>query len=283
MATSTVEERNKAIYEIAEAVAPTWVQRSEQIEQVAAPVREWMVRALAPGEGDVVLELAAGVGETGFDAAEAVGERGKLISTDLSPTMVAGARRRAEERGIGNVEHRVMSAERIDLPDESVDGVLCRFGYMLMADPARALAETRRVLRRGRRLAFAVWAGPDRNPLFSIIARRLVERGHMPPPEPPPAPGVFALASPQRIGELLAAAGFDEVRTEEITVRVPVPGVAEYIEFTADTAGPLALVVRGLGDAEREALGEELQEPFERFAVGDRYELPGLALGTVAT
>ncbi len=283
MATRTLDERTKANYEIAEAIAPTWERRSGQIEQVASPVRAWLVDGLALGEGGVVLELAAGVGETGFDAAIAVGERGTLISTDFSPAMVDAARRRARERGVGNVEHRVMSAERIELPDDSVDGVLCRFGYMLMADPALALAETRRVLRPRGRLALAVWAGPERNPLFSIIAMKLVERGHMPPPEPAPAPGVFALASPQRIVELLAAAGFDEVRTEEIAVRIPVPDLDQYIEFTADTAGPIALVVRGLGRAERAALREELREPFERFSVGDRYELPGLALGAVAS
>ena len=51
-----------------------------------------------------------------------------------------------------------MDAEKMDLEDDSVDGVICRWGYMLMADPAAALAETRRVLRDGGRLAFSVWA-----------------------------------------------------------------------------------------------------------------------------
>ena len=46
-----------------------------------------------------------------------------------------------------------MDAEKMDLEDDSVDGVICRWGYMLMADPAAALAETRRVLRDGGRLS----------------------------------------------------------------------------------------------------------------------------------
>jgi ubiquinone/menaquinone biosynthesis C-methylase UbiE len=103
-----------------------------------------MLRELAPREGDTVLELAAGVGETGFDAAALIGERGRLISTELSPAMLDAARRRGAERGIHNVEYRVVDAERNELDGDSVDGVLCRFGYMLMADPAAALAETRR-------------------------------------------------------------------------------------------------------------------------------------------
>ena len=78
--------------------------------------------------------------------------------------MVAAARRESERLGLANVEHREMDAERMDLDDDSVDGVLCRSGYMLMADPARALAETRRVLRDGGRLAQSVWAPLNATP-----------------------------------------------------------------------------------------------------------------------
>ena len=81
--------------EVAEVLAPTWHSRREQIEAVCTPLRELMVRELAPQHGDTVLELAAGTGETGFDAAERLGEGGRLISSDFSPAMVDGARRRA--------------------------------------------------------------------------------------------------------------------------------------------------------------------------------------------
>jgi len=42
---------------------------------------------------------------------------------------------------------------RLRIDDDSVDGVVCRWGYMLMDDPAAALSETRRVLRPGGRVA----------------------------------------------------------------------------------------------------------------------------------
>jgi ubiquinone/menaquinone biosynthesis C-methylase UbiE len=82
--------------------------------------------------------------------------RRRLITTDFSPAMLEAARRRGAELGVANVDYRVIDAERIELHDDSVDGVLCRFWYMLMADPAAAFAETRRVLRPGGRLALAV-------------------------------------------------------------------------------------------------------------------------------
>jgi SAM-dependent methyltransferase len=154
-------QRSRAVWN---AMASGWQEQREELWNISRPVSEWMIRKLDPQPGDAVLELAAGLGETGFMVARLVGETGRVIATDFATEMVAAARRRAEELGIRNVELRVLDAERMDLETDSVDGVLCRWGYMLMVDPAAAFAETRRVLRPGGRLAFSVWAGPERNP-----------------------------------------------------------------------------------------------------------------------
>ena len=268
--------------EVAEALAPTWHSRREQIEAVCTPLRELMVRELDPQPGGTVLEPAAGTGETGFDAAERLGEGGRLISSDFSPGMVAGARRRGEARGCGHAEYRVIDAERIELADDSVDGVLCRFGYMLMGDPVAALADTRRVLRPGGRLVLAVWGPPDRNPLFMIPAMSLVQRGHLPPPEPPPAPGLFSMADPERTAALLRDAGFEQARTEELTLIVPPPSAEAFVEFMADTAGPIAMALRGLSEAERAEVVSDIEEGLTSFAADGGYRLPSLALVTVA-
>ena len=112
MTTDTLAVFRAASYEIAEAIAPTWERRREDVERVSTPIREWMLRELRPREGDTVLELAAGVGETGFEVAATVGERGQLITTDFSPAMVDAARRRGAELGVNNVKYKVMDAER---------------------------------------------------------------------------------------------------------------------------------------------------------------------------
>ncbi|HSI79957.1 MAG TPA: hypothetical protein VK919_04830 [Solirubrobacterales bacterium] len=53
---TTVEEPRNDFHEIAEAIAPTWARRREFIEDVSAPVREWLIDALDPQPGDTVLE-----------------------------------------------------------------------------------------------------------------------------------------------------------------------------------------------------------------------------------
>jgi len=268
-------------YEIAEAIAPTWERRRTDIEEISIPVREWMVRELAPRDGDTVLELAAGTGDTGFEAAAAIGGRGRLLSTDFSPTMLEAARRRGAELGVENVEYRVIDAERIELDDDAVDGVLCRFGYMLMADPAVALAESRRVLRPGGRLTLAVWGPPERNPFFTAVVIAMVQAGHLEPPDPE-SPGLFSLASEERTRALLEGAGFEQVRTEEVAVRFEIPSIDEYVAVIADTAGSIALAVRGLSEAAREGVKAQAEATLERFAGPNGYEIPGVVLCAVA-
>lgn len=283
MTTDTLAERRAALYEIAEAIAPTWERRRADIEAAARPVRDWMLRELRPREGDTVLELAAGVGETGFEAAAAIGATGRLITTDFSPSMLAAAQRRGAELGVENVDYRVVDAERIELSDSSVDGVLCRFGYMLMTDPVAAFAETRRVLRPGGRLALAVWGTPEQNQFFATIALSLVQHGHLPPPEPPPAPGPFSMASSERTEALLSGAGFGEVRTEEVTGVFAVANVDEYLSFIADTAGPIGLALRKLAERDLAVVRAEAEDALRRFAVDGAYEVPAVSLCAVAS
>jgi ubiquinone/menaquinone biosynthesis C-methylase UbiE len=263
--------------DIAEALAPGWERWRARIEENVAPVREWMIKELAPRPGDTLLELAAGAGDTGFEAAALAGEDGQLISTDFSPAMVEVARRRGAELGREDVDHRVMDAERIELDDDSVDAVLCRFGYMLMDEPAAALAETRRVLRPGGRVALAVWSSPERNPWITIGFGLLVERGLLPAPEPS-GPSPFAMANAEGTRGLLEAAGFTDVRTEELPVRFGFRDLDDYMAYSADTGGPAALVLRELPDEELEALKSELATAFTPFRADGDYELPGLAL-----
>jgi SAM-dependent methyltransferase len=218
-------------------------------------VGERLVERLDPKPGDTVLELAAGTGDTGFLAAERIGDDGKLIQTDFAPGMVEAARDLAADAGITNAEHRVLDAERMDLADDSVDGVLCRFGYMLMADPAAAFAETRRVLRDGGRLSFAVWGPPERNAWAFIPGFALVEAGHLPPPEPG-MPGICAMADPERIKELVGAAGFSEPEIEEVTAEWRYADPTDHWDKTMKFAAPIAKAVDELDPDERERIRE---------------------------
>ncbi len=239
-----------------------------------APVADALVSALATSPGDTVLDLAAGTG----DVTEALARSGvRVISTDVSPVMVEAARR----RGIPDVEHRVMDMQAIDLPDASVDGVVSRYGYMLVPDPARALRETRRVLKPGGRLAFATWAPAKENPWATAYGPALIERGLLEPPRPD-EPGQFSLGEPEQIERLVGGAGFDDVSVTEVPVAFRVESWEEYRRIVSSLAAVMREVLEQLDAETRAEVDEAAKARIEPFRSGDGYVLPGLSLVTTA-
>jgi len=239
-----------------------WLSEREYLWETTGPVSQALVKRLDPQPGQTILDIAAGTGDTGFLAAESLGDDGRLISTDFSSGMVEKARQVSSERGLTNVEHRVLDAEQMDLEDDSVDGAVARFGYMLMADPAKALGETKRVLRDGGTLAFAVWATPERNLWAAIPAMELVSRGHLTPPEPG-TPGIFAMGEPDRIRELVAAGGLAEPEIEQVTVDWGYPDADFHWAMTIKLAGPISEAIGGLDEAEGESVRLAVKEKID--------------------
>jgi SAM-dependent methyltransferase len=262
-------------------MAPGWRDRRDWMMEITGRVNDWLAQKADPQPGQTFLDIAAGTGDLGFAVAERVGQDGHVISTDFAPEMVDVARRFGEARGLANVEYRVLDAERMDLEDDIVDGAVCRWGYMLMADPASALKETRRVLRDGGPLAFAVWRTPDLNPWAGIPGMTLVQRGHMPAPEPG-QPGIFALGEPDRVRELVAGAGFGEPELEEIAFEFRYADSDDLWDALVRIAGPLARVVKALPDDEREATREAIMENIEAYRNGDgSYTAPAATWGVL--
>jgi SAM-dependent methyltransferase len=216
-----------------EEAAPGWVRRQDAIRALGAPVSRWLLDALALKPGDEVLELAAGLGETGMLAAEIVGPTGGVIISDQAEAMLDGARARAAELRLSNVEFQVLGAEWIDLALASVDAVVCRWGYMLVADPSAALGETRRVLRPAGRVALAVWDSVQHNPWALLPSLELIERGLTEPPAPG-TPGPFALGDPERVRELLQQAGFAEIDVQGLDIEQRHPSLEVFWETTLD-------------------------------------------------
>lgn len=263
-------------------MAPGWEDRREWIMDIAGRVNDWLALRVEPRPGETVLDLAAGTGDLGFAIADRLGPDGRVLVTDFSPDMLDAARRLGEARGAANVEYRLLDAEHMDLDDDCVDAVVCRWGYMLMADPAAALAETRRVLRTDGRLAFAVWATPERNPWAAVPAMTLVQRGYLPPPEPG-APGLFAMGEPARIGELVTGAGFGEPEVEELPLAFRWPDFDDLWDSLVRLAGPLAHAILALPADEREATRAAIEENVASFRGDDgTYEAPGVTWGVLA-
>jgi SAM-dependent methyltransferase len=266
-----------------EAAAAGWERRQEMISRWAAPVAHWLVEAISPQPGERVLELAAGLGETGMLAAELVAPMGGVVISDQAEAMLEGARRRAIEMGLSNLEFKVLNAEWIDLPLASVDAVLCRWGFMLMTDTGAALGETRRVLRPGGRLALAVWDAIEHNPWASLPARELIERGVTVASGVEGAPGPFSLGSPELLREALEQAGFTTVRIETIELTRRHESFDELWEAQLDVSRSFHDAVLSLPEARIAEVRSSLAARMQPYtAASGALEIPGRTLVALA-
>ncbi len=282
------DAHRQASLESWEAAAPGWVRRQELIREFAAPVSHRMIDLLALHPGQRVLELAAGLGETGMLAAELVAPLGGVVISDQAEALLEGARQRALALGLSNIEFQVLDAEWIDLPFASVDAILCRWGYMLLADPAAALAEARRVLRPGGRIALAVWDALASNPWALLPGQELVERGLAPAPAPgehgEPRPGPFALGDAERVRELLEQAGFVEVEVQTLQLDRHHTSFAELWETTLDLSAGFHDAVLSRPASEIAEIERSLAARFEPYTAADgTLEVPGRTLVAAAS
>ncbi len=269
--------------ELWDEMAAGWESKRDFMWRTTRHVAEWLVANVRARDGDTILDLAGGPGEVGFLVASHIGPSGRLIETDFAPQMVDVARRRADALGLSNVETRVLDAEKMDLADDSVDGIICRWGFMLMLDPRAALSECRRVLKDGGRLALSVWGGPDKNPWVTVTGMTMIQMGHQPGGDPFGPGGMFSMADHHTLRSMLRDAGFDDVTIEEMPVDWSYGSFEEAWEFMSEVAGAIATLVKTLPPDEVEKLKIALEENVESFRTAEGITLPGITINAAAS
>jgi len=255
-------------------VAAGWERRDPWVSAGVQPVTEMLLERLAPRPGEHVLELGGGVGEVGRDVAARVGPDGSVLTTDQSEAMVEVARRHGE--GIANLSFQAADAQATGLPEASFDGVVGRFVVMLAPDPAAVLAETRRVLRPGGRVAFAIWASAPENPWGSTIGKALLDLGLMEPPEPD-TPGPFRLGDADRVRLLFDDSGLEHPMVDDVPITQRYASFDEFWDVTRDLAMSLRNALAALPEERATELREQVEERLARYAGEDGLAIPGLA------
>lgn len=251
--------------------AAAWHRWTPTLQAWLGPVTEAMLEMAKLQPGDRVLDLAAGAGEPSLSAAERVGPSGHVLATDISSNILEFAAQTARERGLANVETRVMDGENPDQPEASFDVVLSRLGLIYFPDRKGALRSVHRVLKDGGRVVLAGFSTPDQNRFFSIPISVIRRRAQLAPPAPG-LPGPFSLGAPGVMDEMLRGAGFQDVTSRPVRTPLRLTSGAECVRFERESFGALQQMLASLPGAEREAAWDEIEEKLREFEHGGRFE-----------
>jgi ubiquinone/menaquinone biosynthesis C-methylase UbiE len=221
-----------------------------------------LVEAAGVRPGDRTLDVACGTGAVTRLLAERVGPTGTVVGLDINPEMLAVARCAAPQ---SHIEWLEGSAVRMVLPDATFDQVLCEQGLQFVPDKPAALAEMRRVLKPGGRLALSCWCSVEHMlgylALEQALAKRIgPEQAALPP---------FSLGDADTLRTLVTSAGFHAVKlcidakmirfqSAEHMVRALVGGAPTMLGgLAAQGAGVLDTIVAEVSAATRAYMDDE--------------------------
>jgi ubiquinone/menaquinone biosynthesis C-methylase UbiE len=236
-------------------------------------------------EGSQVLDIAAGAGDQTMVVADRIGNGGRVLATDLSPSILEFAAARAEEAGFGNVETMALDGEHLtDLPEGSFDAVISRVGMIYFPDQQRALAGMAHALKKGGKVAAMVYSTAEKNAFFSVPVSIIRRRAQLPPPLAG-QPGPFSLGGDGVLEKAFLDAGFVDVQVQVINAPVLLDTAAECLQFEKESFGALHQMLGGLSDDEKAQAWQEIEASLGEFQDENGFNGPCefvIAVGTKA-
>jgi SAM-dependent methyltransferase len=219
------------------------------------PWAQKLVSLVGLTEGQRVLDVAAGTGVVSREAASRVGPEGRVIASDISDAMLRHVHVGYPEGG-PTVETLVCSATEIELPDASVDAVVCQQGLQFFSDRPKAVREMARVLRPGGVVGVAVWQSTARVEPLIVYGDALRANG-----VPEPFPGAYDTTlfsmTFEEVGDALKMAGLEDVEVSVERLQLAWPSVDHAVRGVFGT--PYGPVVAALDDDARQAVLEDLE------------------------
>jgi SAM-dependent methyltransferase len=236
-----------------DSAATGWRKWSELIDRSLGRISERLVELAEVEAGSRVLDVAAGYGEPSLTAAKAAGPEGSVVASDISAEMLAYGRERAETAGLENIEFLQADASALDLPHESFDAAVSRFGIIFEPDGEGAAAKVRGFLKPGSRMAIASWGTPEQVPFLAIPMQTTMKKLDVPPP-PPGTPGPLSRPTHEAIGGLLEGGGFSDVQVEDAEVTLEWDSPEHFTTFVQEIAPPIiAMIEPHPEDVQKEA------------------------------
>jgi ubiquinone/menaquinone biosynthesis C-methylase UbiE len=209
------------------------------------PLAQVVAEAVEAAPGDRVLDVGCGSGVLSRELARRVAPDGSVVGSDLGEGMLVVARGYASAIPISYVQ---ADAEQLPFADAEFSAVTCQQALQFFPDRLAALAEFRRVLAAGGRLAVACWCSIEGTAGMRAIAAALDL--HIGPHAGDMMRAPFVIEDPAELRTLLESAGFSDivVEIERIEARYPTP---EQFAPRTIAGGPIAPLFAAATDEQR--------------------------------
>ncbi|MDH4128462.1 MAG: class I SAM-dependent methyltransferase [Spirochaetota bacterium] len=237
-------------------------------ERAGEPVSRRLLELAFVQKGDRVLDIATGVGEPALTAAKIVGKEGFVIAADQSGEMLKMARDRAKLQGITNVDFRETDCEEIKLDDNSLNAIICRWGFMFMPNLNDTLNRLYNALKPGGSISAAVWSNPQKVPIVSFVISSLSEIIEIPKP-PDGTPNPFCLSDTNKLETIFKQSGFTGIHIEKMNVKFVLSSIEDYTNYIKDISSHLKAIFKDKSVDEKNEIWKHFKNSAKKLAKSD--------------
>ncbi len=258
--------------------APFWETHRDVIRQMFAPITDALVEDAQIGRGQTVLDVGTGSGEPALSLAALVGAEGKVLGIDPIPGMIEAARREAVRQELKNAQFEVAFADYLPFPTDTFDAAVSRLGSMFFPSPVDGVREMLRVLKPGRKVAFAAWSFEERNPFHHVVAQ-VMDRYIEPVPLAPDAMDAYRFAQPGKLLGIVSEAGVvaPSERLLQFNIQTALP-VEEYWVLRRELSDQLRNKLATLSPEKVATLHDEVVKALALYSTPNGMSFPGEVL-----